>query len=150
MTSGVFKVNTLSVNVLHQVSVRWDETLSTLLFGWCCFVTVLPGAALNMQVYWLLRIFSSGRSPLWSVRLWIHLHNQALALLYVSQGCRLTDWQTESWTDRHELCHHGYHSCCRLPPICSWRWGVTFICPSVRGVQGWLQVNACHFVCLFL
>lgn len=123
----------------------------TFWFGWCCYITVLPGAALNIQVDWLLHIFSSGRSTFWLVSL------NSLAQPSTSSPVHLprlqTDWQTESWTDRHELCHHGYHSCCRLPPICSWRWGAAFTCHSVRGgggVQGWLQVNACHFDGLFL
>lgn len=47
-----------------------------------------------------------------------------------------TDWQTESWTDRHMLYHHGYHSCCRLPPICSGWWGAAFTCLSVSGGVG--------------
>lgn len=132
-----FKVNTLSVNVPDQESVSWGETLATF------YLEIWVVLSCNSLAWCSLK--HTGWLTLTHLQLWVlnFLTSVSFNSLSQSSTCspvhlpRLqTDWRTESWTDRHELCHHGYHSCCRLPPICSWRRGAAFTCLSVRRGSG--------------
>lgn len=117
---------------LHQVTCfttsQSDQMKSD--FGGWCDVTVLPGAAFSIQVSWPLTYLQ-----LWAFNRLIGMSQNSHTS--TSSPARLprlqTNWQTESWIDRHELCQCDYHSGWRLPPICSWRWGAAFTCLSARG-----------------